>query len=86
MLIKVTGTIWKKFLISLGSFSFVPVSVSDRIRIGSAFDGLLDLDPHCECGSESRRGKVSPKKEEKIRLKTKKPDLRIRIGTGSACV
>jgi hypothetical protein len=34
-----------------------------RICIGSAFDGLLDPDPHCECGS--RRGKISPKEEEK---------------------
>jgi hypothetical protein len=39
---------------------------------GAAFDGLLDPDPHCECGSGSRRGKISPEKEEKLSLKTRK--------------
>jgi hypothetical protein len=31
--------------------------------IGSVFDGLLDKNPHCECGSGSRRGKISSKKK-----------------------
>jgi hypothetical protein len=36
---------------------------------GSAFDGLLkpEPDPHCECGSGSRRRKISPKKRRKIK-------------------
>jgi hypothetical protein len=44
------------------------------IRIGSAFDGLLDPGPHYECGSGSRskRGKISLEKEEKISLKIRK--------------
>jgi hypothetical protein len=39
---------------------------------GSAFDGLLDLNPHCDCGSGSRRGKNQPENEEKLSLKTRK--------------
>jgi hypothetical protein len=39
---------------------------------GSALDGLLDLDPHCECGYGSIRGKISPKYREKLRQKTRK--------------
>jgi hypothetical protein len=49
-----------------------------RIRIGSAFDGLLDPDPHCECGSGSRRVKSDQKEEEKLSLKTRK-NMKIRM-------
>jgi hypothetical protein len=33
-----------------------------RIHIGSAFDGFLDPDPHCECGSGSRSVKSAQKR------------------------
>jgi hypothetical protein len=38
------------------------IRIRIRIRIGSAFDGLLDPGPHCECGSGSRRGKSAIKR------------------------
>jgi hypothetical protein len=39
----------------------IRIRILIRIRIGSAFNGLLD--PDLQCGSEYKKGEISPEKK-----------------------
>jgi hypothetical protein len=53
------------------TLGFLTLKLVFRIRVGSAFNGFLDPDPNCKCGSGSRRGKIAQKKR-KIKSENQK--------------